>query len=410
MHITRRGGAVASAVAVSLLLASCNGDDTYTPEQNHQALVRRHRDEEHLRRRQRRPAHRRPRQDRPRGRRRRRRRLRRRPPRRSCAGSRSTTTIARSSTSPPTAATARCTARTSTPTATRRSAKARSRAPSTSPTPTTASGKLNVTMMVQIPDVVRRSKRVHRRPAPSSGSRGVYGAIGTAGEWGLKRGCVVAYTDKGTGNGVHDLATDTVNLQNGTRSSAAAAGKNSNFTAELHRLRARGVQRGVAQPLATKHAHSQQNPEKDWGRDTLDAIRFAFYVLNEERAARNTDGTAKVDFKPANTIVIASSVSNGGGAVDRRRRAGHGRPDRRRRRRRADVELRRRRRPRRRARHDDRAAGRASALRLLHARQPATCGCASQSPRAANSSGVAAVRARPAFATNRARASRRRVS
>ena len=54
--------------------------------------------------------------------------------------------------------------------------------------------------------------------ATSSGSRGVYGAIGSAGEWGLKRGCAVAYTDKGTGTGFHDLATDTVNLQNGVRS------------------------------------------------------------------------------------------------------------------------------------------------------------------------------------------------
>mgnify|MGYP003349286586 CR=1 FL=1 len=34
--------------------------------------------------------------------------------------------------------------------------------------------------------------------ATSSGSRGVYGAIST-GEWGLKKGCAVAYTDKGTG-------------------------------------------------------------------------------------------------------------------------------------------------------------------------------------------------------------------
>ena len=84
--------------------------------------------------------------------------------------------------------------------------------------------------------------------ATSSGSRGVYGAIGSAGEWGLKRGCVVAYTDKGTGTGVHDLATDTVNLQNGVRTGAAAAGKNSNFTADADRRRARRVQRGHAQP------------------------------------------------------------------------------------------------------------------------------------------------------------------
>ena len=57
--------------------------------------------------------------------------------------------------------------------------------------------------------------------------------------------------------------------------------------------------------VASKHAHSQRNAEKDWGKNTLDAVRFAFYVINEERAARNSDGTAKVEYKPDNTIVIA---------------------------------------------------------------------------------------------------------
>lgn len=93
-------------------------------------------------------------------------------------------------------------------------------------------GKQNVTLMVQVPASFNKD-----RPcivtATSSGSRGVYGAIGSAGEWGLKQGCAVAYTDKGTGMGIHDLATNTVNLQNGTRADAATAGKSSNFTANL---------------------------------------------------------------------------------------------------------------------------------------------------------------------------------
>ena len=50
---------------------------------------------------------------------------------------------------------------------------------------------------------------------------------------GFKRGCAVAYTDKGTGSGVHDLATNTVNTKNGVRPDATVAGANSNFTAEL---------------------------------------------------------------------------------------------------------------------------------------------------------------------------------
>ena len=44
--------------------------------------------------------------------------------------------------------------------------------------------------------------------APSSGSRGVYGAISLAGAWGLPKGCAVAYTDKGTGPGYFDYADD----------------------------------------------------------------------------------------------------------------------------------------------------------------------------------------------------------
>src|SRR5436190_22573566 len=110
----------------------------------------------------------------------------------------------------------------------------------------------------------------------SSGSRGVYGACGTAGERGLKHGCAVAYTDKGTGSGVHDLATNTVNLQDGTRTNAVTAGTRSNFTAALTSAELAVFNAADPTRLAIKHAHSQQNPEKDWGTDTLNAVRFAF--------------------------------------------------------------------------------------------------------------------------------------
>src|SRR4029077_10501565 len=50
------------------------------------------------------------------------------------------------------------------------------------------------TLMVQVPDRFD-PKNPCIVSASSSGSRGVYGAIGTAGEWGLKRGCAIAYTD-----------------------------------------------------------------------------------------------------------------------------------------------------------------------------------------------------------------------
>ena len=173
-------------------------------------------------------------------------------------------------------------------------------------------GTQNVTMMVQIPSTFDRTNPCIVA-APSSGSRGVYGAIGTAGEWGLKKGCAVAYTDKGTGAGVHDLASNTVNLMNGVRAEAGVAGRNSNFTAALTEAERAALLADRPNRIAVKHAHSQQNPEKDWGRDVLNSIEFAFFAINEQFAASN--GSFRIrEFKPDNTIVIASSVSNGGGA------------------------------------------------------------------------------------------------
>src|ERR1051325_4887746 len=93
-------------------------------------------------------------------------------------------------------------------------------------------GKQNVTMMVQVPKSFDPANPCIVT-ATSSGSRGVYGAIATSGEWGLKRGCAVAYTDKGTGSGVHDLQNHTVNLITGVRAEAKGAGATSNFTANL---------------------------------------------------------------------------------------------------------------------------------------------------------------------------------
>lgn len=171
-----------------------------------------------------------------------------------------------------------------------------------------------VTLMVQVP--------AHFDPADacivtatSSGSRGVYGAIGTSGEWGLKRGCAVAYADKGTGTGAHDLQSNTVYVLNGVRTDATVAGDDSIFTAPLSALQRQQFNAETPNRLAFKHAHSQRNPEKDWGRDTLRAIEFAFYVLNERFGSKNGAGKTMRSIVPNNTIVIASSVSNGGGAA-----------------------------------------------------------------------------------------------
>ena len=169
-------------------------------------------------------------------------------------------------------------------------------------------GKNNVTAMVQVPD--------NFDPAmpcivtgPSSGSRGVYGAIGTTAGWAFQKGCAVAYTDKGTGTGFHNLQENTVSLIRGERADADLAGKDSNFTAKLNDQRRQRFNDKFPDRFAIKHAHSLENPEADWGQDVLDSIEFAFFILNEMYE--------EATLTPDNTIVIAAGVSNGAGAAVR---------------------------------------------------------------------------------------------
>lgn len=165
----------------------------------------------------------------------------------------------------------------------------------------------DVTVMVQIPDFFGAGGRPPCIvTAPSSGSRGVYGAIGTAGEWGLKKGCAVAYTDKGTGIGAHDLENDTVTLLRGQRVEEAAAGRESNFTAPISERERAAYASSFPNRWAFKHAHSEANPEAGWGQDVLRSIEFAFWALKRE--------LGRTDLNPGNTLVIGSSVSNGGAA------------------------------------------------------------------------------------------------
>ena len=175
-------------------------------------------------------------------------------------------------------------------------------------------GRKNVTLMVQIPDSFD-PKRPCLVTATSSGSRGIYGAIGASGEWGLKQGCAVAYTDKGTGNGLHDLMTNSVGLIDGMRTDAVTAGEDSIFTAAVSEVERAAFNAATPNRVAYKHAHSQQNPEKDWGNHTLQAIRFAFYVLNEQFGSKGRDGSTRVAIDPKRTVVIASGLSNGGAAA-----------------------------------------------------------------------------------------------
>lgn len=178
-----------------------------------------------------------------------------------------------------------------------------------------AAGRKRVTMVVQVPD----SFDVNNPcvvVGPSSGSRGVYGAIASAGDWGLKRGCAVALTDAGKGMGLHDLGDDTVHRIDGTRATRTVAGALSNFAANLTDAARAAYNTAFPNRVALKQAHSQLNPEKDWGNDTLSAAAYALYVLNQQYAPTVPTTTAKgIRFTAANTLLIAGSVSNGGAAV-----------------------------------------------------------------------------------------------
>jgi len=174
-------------------------------------------------------------------------------------------------------------------------------------------GQKNVTLMVQVPASFD-AKNPCVITATASGSRGVYAGIST-GEWALKRGCAVAYSDKGTGAAPHDLQNDTVPLVDGTRTGAVAAGKNAAFNAGLSATELAAFNTATANRFAFKHAHSGQNAEKDWGKTTLQAVEFAYYVLNERFGAADWTGVRYATLNPGNTIVIASSISNGGGAA-----------------------------------------------------------------------------------------------
>ena len=172
------------------------------------------------------------------------------------------------------------------------------------------SGMKRVTIAVQIPDSFNPAAPCMVL-GPSSGSRGVYGAIAVSSEWGLKHGCVVALTDAGKGVGLYDLTDDSVNKIDGTRATRAAAGALSFFAANVTDAARATYNALFPNRLALKQAHSQLNPEKDWGNDTLAAARYAFYALNDRYGFA---GNA-VPFNQGNTIVIAGSVSNGGAAV-----------------------------------------------------------------------------------------------
>lgn len=151
-------------------------------------------------------------------------------------------------------------------------------------------------VLLQLPDHFDQRRRC-LLVAPSSGSRGIYGAMALAGAWGLPRGCAVAYTDKGTGSGYFDYGDDSGVALNGQRARRGAAA-----------LEFEPTPADSSTGIAVKHAHSRDNPEADWGRHVLQAAAFGLAMLDRAYPAL-------APYTAQNTKIIAAGVSNGGGAV-----------------------------------------------------------------------------------------------
>lgn len=139
--------------------------------------------------------------------------------------------------------------------------------------------------------------------APSSGSRGLYGAIGASGTIGLARGCAVALTDKATGTGYVHLATG-----EGYGLDLALTDDPAEMLYALGEPERREAARALGPgAVAVKHAHSGENVERFWGRATLAAAEYGLAALgrhfDDRKATRE------------NTRVLAVSLSNGGRAA-----------------------------------------------------------------------------------------------
>jgi hydroxybutyrate-dimer hydrolase len=141
----------------------------------------------------------------------------------------------------------------------------------------------------------------------SAGSRGAYGALPTAADWGLRHGYAVIHSDKGAGTGVWDESQGRGFCLDGTL--AGREDPNAGFApAPSEALTA--FAREAPGSLLFKHAHGGANIEAEWGRYLLEALLAGLDLLSEEcRTLR------RGRFRPDNTLILAVGVSNGGAAV-----------------------------------------------------------------------------------------------
>ncbi len=171
----------------------------------------------------------------------------------------------------------------------------------------TPDGRGTTTVLVQIPRDFDLANPCLLAVA-SSGSRGIYGALPVGGEWGLRRGCAVVHSDKGTGVGIWDVDRGRGYRIDGTLTDDASDPLVSYAPAPAAELA--DFARREPGSLLFKHANSELNPEADWGSYLLQAIKVAFVLINRELA-----GSRTVPLTPDNTLVLAAGSSNGGAAV-----------------------------------------------------------------------------------------------
>ncbi len=175
------------------------------------------------------------------------------------------------------------------------------------------SGKEKITMVIQVPDSFDVDNACILT-GPSSGSRGVYGAIGSTADWAFDHNCAVAYVDQGKGMGFHNLQSNETNGLRGERVAADSA--DAHFSADITEAERTAFNTATPNRFAIKHHHSEQNPQAKWGTYVLQALEFAFYAVNEHADGGDGSGApVPTVVTPENTLVFASGISNGGAAA-----------------------------------------------------------------------------------------------
>jgi hydroxybutyrate-dimer hydrolase len=175
-------------------------------------------------------------------------------------------------------------------------------------------GSRNVSTLVQIPDAFDTQKPCIV-VVPSTGLAGIYTANPTA-EWGLKRGCAVAVTDKGAGTGAEYIDTGESYQIDGMLGSSSGTTTTLQFKTGYTNEERLLYKADHPHRFAFKFAHSRHNPQQHWGQNTLDAIKFAFYLLNERFGPVADVGGRKLrSILPENTSVILAGSAEGATAV-----------------------------------------------------------------------------------------------